>query len=185
VVRAGSYRVPPYDGYKLQQNLNGKPSSSPSFTTTNDYLCPCIINGDGRCTNQYGAGEITEYKYKGIYSGHGGKVSVSYAFKVKGFVGVQGSGLVRVTSTISLYDSSGNLVDSRRIFRYTLTSGSHTFNEDTFTGIIYFSVSGYTTYTILWTVDLYSQSAGNADFYNPNWFTNDMTINTPAGGSII
>jgi hypothetical protein len=168
----------------LQLNAFGKPSGGSSFTQTNDYLCPCIYNHGGTCTNQYGAAEIEEYKYKGIYSGHGGTASVSYSFKVYGTVGVQGtSSSASVTSTISLYDSSGSLVTSRTIFSYTITSGSHVFSGNTYTGTIYYNLNGYTTYTVRWTVDLHTTGSGNADFYNPYWFTNDMTIITPTGGS--
>jgi hypothetical protein len=53
---------------------------------------------------------MREHKNVGIYSGHGGSSTVSYSFKLYGYLKQTGSGSASVVAKISLYDSSGNLV---------------------------------------------------------------------------
>ncbi|HEV2226168.1 MAG TPA: hypothetical protein VGR56_05110 [Nitrososphaerales archaeon] len=127
-----------------------------------------------------------EYKYKSVYSGPG-TIQVSYSFKLYGSMGVSGgSGYASVVSTIGVWDSTGSNIGYKTIFSNILTSGSQSFDGSTpYTGSYSLSVSGYQTYTVRWTVDIYSQDHGNTDFYNPFWFENTMTIVTPSGGAPI
>jgi hypothetical protein len=73
----------------------------------------------------------------------------------------------------------------KTIFSYTLSSGGSVYfnGQTSYSGTIGYNLNGYTTYTVSWTVDLTATTSGNADFYQPFWLSNDMTIVTPSGGA--
>jgi hypothetical protein len=182
---AATYTVPPYSAWGVEVNINGKQSGTAGQNLQTDKLCPCLINVNNGCTNNYGNGEIREHKNVGIYSGHGGLATVSYTFNLDGYLKQTGSGSASVVAKISLLDSTGALVTSTTIFSYTLSSGGSIYfdGRTSYTGTINYNLNGYTTYTVSWTVDLTAVTSGNADFYSPFWLTNDMTIVTPSGGA--